>query len=83
MTIGQNTGQGPLEHLGPLDDTGSWREDCPPPQPLSVTHWTPLAEDLWSEEDKKGRKMLPCAHSWTCPQFIFFLLYPPKHWTRG
>lgn len=35
---------------------------------LSSTHWTPLAENLGSEEDKKGRKTFPCAYSWNCAQ---------------
>lgn len=76
--VGENIGQTlDLAHWSTwasLDNTGAWREGCcPQPLSLSVTHWTPLAENLGSEEDKKGRKGFPCASSWDCPQ-----LWPPS-----
>uniref|UniRef100_A0A8C4MLK1 Discoidin domain receptor tyrosine kinase 1 n=1 Tax=Equus asinus asinus TaxID=83772 RepID=A0A8C4MLK1_EQUAS len=46
------------------------------PLSLSVTHWTPMAENLGSEEDKKGRKLFLCAYSWNCPQL--WPLPPPS-----
>ena len=68
-----DTGPGPLAHLGPHWTTLVLGEKAAAPSlSLSVTHWTPLAENLGSEEDKKGRRRFPCISSWNCPQLWSF-----------